>query len=122
MKKHNAGFLFNELDEYWAAIADTRPTEREVEFISAVINKNGLILDVCCGTGRHSLMLSKRGSSTVGLDISAKLLEVAKRRQDRQGVKVSFVRGEMRYLPFRPGTFAASISKCRACSSGFSVP
>jgi len=110
MDKHNAGLLFDELDEYWAAIADARLTGREVDFINTLIKKNGLILDLCCGTGRHSLRLSRKGVSSVGFDLSAKLLKIAKRRQDQQDVTVPLVRGEMRYLPFRPETFVASIS------------
>ncbi len=110
MSDQGAGFLFDKLDEFWAAIADARPTEEETDFIAELIGSDGLILDLCCGTGRHSISLTSRGMNIVGLDVSAKLLRIAKKRQRDQNSAVSFVRGEMRHLPFRRGRFAAAIS------------
>ena len=110
MSDRRAGYLFDELNEFWAAIADARFTEEETDFIAKLIESDGLVLDLCCGTGRHSISLSKKGLDIVGLDVSAKLLKIAKTRQKDNNVTVSFVRGEMRHLPFRKGVFVATIS------------
>ena len=110
MTDQHAGFLFDKLDEFWAAIADARSTEEEVDFITVLIRLDGLVLDLCCGSGRHSISLSNKGMDVVGLDVSAKLLKIAKTRQRERNSAASFVRGEMRHLPFRKGVFVAAIS------------
>lgn len=49
--------------------------------LEACGNVAGLsILDVGCGTGRHSLPLIKAGANVVGVDFSAEMLAVASRR------------------------------------------
>lgn len=64
------------------------------------------LLDLCCGTGRHSIPLAEAGSPPVGLDYSAPLLDLARRR-DRH---VLLVRGDMRALPFHDGSFRAVVN------------
>ena len=34
------------------------------------IPKNGIILDLCCGIGRHSVPLADKGYNVIGVDIS----------------------------------------------------
>jgi SAM-dependent methyltransferase len=63
------------------------------------------LLDLCCGSGRHALPLSDAGIAPVGLDYSAPLLDLARRRDCRR-----LVRGDMRALPFGDGTFAAVVN------------
>ena len=54
---------------------------------------------------RHTIALCKAGFDVVGLDISVNLLRIAKTR----GASV-LVRSDMRFLPFKSGTFAAAVS------------
>jgi 2-polyprenyl-3-methyl-5-hydroxy-6-metoxy-1,4-benzoquinol methylase len=49
--------------------------ENEIEF-----NKQSRILDIGCGTGRHSIELTKRGYKVTGVDLSDSQLERAKAR------------------------------------------
>jgi ubiquinone/menaquinone biosynthesis C-methylase UbiE len=63
------------------------------------------LLDLCCGSGRHALPFAESGISPVGLDYSAPLLDLARRRDCTR-----LVRGDMRALPFRDGTFAAVVN------------
>ncbi|MDH5495026.1 MAG: methyltransferase domain-containing protein, partial [Candidatus Bathyarchaeota archaeon] len=102
--------LFDELNEYWAEIVDARSTEKEVEFLENVIKTKGLLLDLCCGTGRHSILLSRKGWKVIGLDISASLLRIAKKKMSGKDIRLPLVRGEMRHLPFQSETFAAVIN------------
>ncbi len=102
--------LFDELGECWAEIADTRSTEKEVEFIENVVKTKGLVLDLCSGTGRHSILLGKRKWNIIGFDVSANLLRIAKKRMAEKSVHFSLVRGEMRHLPFRSKVFTAIIN------------
>lgn len=58
------------------------------------------ILDLACGTGRYAIPLAKRGYQVVGLDISSVFLEQARARAKEQGLKIEFVQGDMRRIPF----------------------
>lgn len=62
-----------------------------------------LILDLCCGTGRHSIALARRGYRVTGLDLSESLLSCAAKFS--KGLPVRFVQGDMRSLPFSEGMF-----------------
>ena len=64
------------------------------------------LLDLCCGSGRHSLPLAEAGLPPVGLDYSAPLLDLARRRNPR----LSLVRGDMRSLPFLNRCFRSVLS------------
>jgi len=98
--------VFDEMGNYWAEIADQNSTERQTQFIRNTLKAKGLILDLACGTGRHSISLSKEGYSMVGLDSSPNLLRIAKNRWSH----AQLVRGDMRCLPFKPQAFSAAVS------------
>ncbi len=102
--------LFDELGAYWTEIADARNTEKEVMLIEKTARTRGLTLDLCCGTGRHSILLAKKGWNMVGLDVSTNLLRTAKERMTESGVHFPLVRGEMCHLPFKAEVFAATIN------------
>ena len=109
--------IFNELGEDWDAIVNARDTERETSFIQDVLSKKGTVLDLCCGTGRHSIVMRKHGWSLVGLDLSRNLLAIAKQRMRKEGVYFPLVRGDMRYFPFRSQVFDFVI--CMFTSFGY---
>src|SRR4051812_21827026 len=60
------------------------------------------VLDLACGPGRHATHLAETGAHVVGLDLSAALLTRARQRLAR---RAQLVRGDMRCLPFRGGSF-----------------
>jgi len=64
------------------------------------------MLDLCCGSGRHALPFAEAGIPPVGLDYSAPLLDLARKR-DRH---LFLVRGDMRSLPFEGGSFRAVVN------------
>jgi ubiquinone/menaquinone biosynthesis C-methylase UbiE len=102
--------IFNDLSEDWEIIVKARHTEREADFIRKVMLKRGITLDLCCGTGRHSILLSKKGWRIFGLDLSKNLLAIAKRNMKDAGVYFSIVRGDMRSFPFRSQVFNGAVS------------
>ena len=59
------------------------------------------VLDLGCGTGRHSRYLASRGFYVTGLDLSAESLRQARLRE---GGNLRFIRQDMR-LPFRSCPF-----------------
>jgi 2-polyprenyl-3-methyl-5-hydroxy-6-metoxy-1,4-benzoquinol methylase len=62
------------------------------------INPPAKILDLCCGFGRHAIVLAGEGFDVTGLDISEPFLEMARQRAALLGVKVNLVQGDMRHL------------------------
>ncbi|MCI0463701.1 MAG: methyltransferase domain-containing protein [Gemmataceae bacterium] len=77
-------------------------TGREVTFICAQLGlpPQGRILDLCCGQGRHSLELARRGYQVTGLDRSEPALARARGAAEAEGLAVRWVHGDMRDLPF----------------------
>jgi SAM-dependent methyltransferase len=58
------------------------------------------ILDLACGSGRHSLELAARGYKVTGLDLSEELLGVARSEAETAGLEITFVRCDIRRIPF----------------------
>jgi 2-polyprenyl-3-methyl-5-hydroxy-6-metoxy-1,4-benzoquinol methylase len=54
----------------------------------------GSILDVGCGTGRHSIELARRGYSVTGPDLSREMLTRAVASAEAAGVSVEWVRAD----------------------------
>ena len=69
--------------------------EKEIEY-----NKDTRILDIECGTGRHSIELSKRGYDIVGIDLSESLLKRAKEKASKRNLQIVFQKHDARNLPF----------------------
>ena len=75
----------------------------ECDFIEKEIgyNKDLKILDIGCGTGRHSIELAKRGYHVTGVDLSDSMLQKAQENTQRQQVKVTFVKQDARSLAYK---------------------
>jgi len=58
------------------------------------------ILDLCCGYGRHTIALTQAGYDIVGLDISPALLAKGRADARQLGAAATFVRGDIRAVPF----------------------
>jgi len=65
------------------------------------VSAGGAILGLCCGPGRYSVELAKRGFAVVGIDINAGYIELAQRLAEHEGVQVEFAVGDMREISFR---------------------
>lgn len=74
-------------------------------------NKSLKIIDVGCGTGRHSIELTKRGYQVTGIDFSDSQLAGAKEKAGQLGLKINFQKHDARDLPFN-GEFDAAIMLC----------
>jgi SAM-dependent methyltransferase len=101
--------IFDDMGVDWEAIVNARDTARETGFIESVLSKRGVVLDLCCGTGRHSIILQRKGWTMIGLDLSKNLLAIAKQNMTREGVDFPLILGDLRFFPFRQA-FDAVIS------------
>lgn len=63
------------------------------------------VLDLACGPGRHAAELERLGGRVVGFDLSRAML-----RRARERSHAVLVRGDMRALPFRAGSFALAVN------------
>jgi SAM-dependent methyltransferase len=81
---------------------DETEAENVVEMIARFVDGREIrsVLDLGCGAGRHSRSLCERWW-TVGLDLSAALLRIARHEMP----DAPYVRADMRELPFAGGSF-----------------
>lgn len=86
---------------------DDEDARRAVALIRGVIpwHEGDRILDLACGPGRHAAELERCGGRVVGFDLSRAML---RRARERTGARL--VRGDMRALPFRDGSFALAVN------------
>ncbi len=94
-------------------------TVGECDFIEQEINhnKNLKIIDIGCGTGRHSIELAKRGYQISGIDLSESQLARAREKAKEAGVTIDFQKHDARALPL-DGEFDLAIM---LCEGGFSL-
>jgi D-alanine-D-alanine ligase len=102
--------LFNSLylETDGDVVENDRNTEQEVDLLirSAGIERNDRILDLCCGQGRHSLELARRGFPHVtGLDRSRYLIRLARKRARQRNLQLSFHEGDARRFRLGDGEF-----------------
>jgi ubiquinone/menaquinone biosynthesis C-methylase UbiE len=91
--------------------------EKECDLLEKVLAESSrktvrTVLDVGCGSGSHALILSKRGYTVTGIDVSRKMIEKAKRKTENEGTE--FFVQDMRNLDLN-GEF-----DCAFCMFGVS--
>ncbi len=91
----------------------TQGTLGECDFIERELasDRSLRIIDIGCGTGRHSIELTKRGYSVTGIDLSESMLARAREKAAALGLACDFQRHDARALPFA-GAFDAAIMLC----------
>jgi len=90
----------------------------ECDFIEQEIgrDKSLRIIDVGCGTGRHSIELTKRGYQITGIDLSESQLKRAREKAGEQDLQIVFEKHDARNLPF-VGEFDLAIMLCEGAFS-----
>ena len=101
-----------ENESFWKAMYSSmfpeerflQASEEVTQFLSLVKFKGKRILDLCCGPGRHSIALAKKGFQVTAVDLSPFLLEKAMVAAKAENIELEWVREDMRKFS-RPGTF-----------------
>jgi len=90
----------------------TQGTEQEAGFLAETLDlrPGHAVLDVGCGPGRHAYALARRGLNVVGIDVSARFLELA-----RAGAPTgaAFAQADARHLPVATASVDAALSLCQ---------
>jgi ubiquinone/menaquinone biosynthesis C-methylase UbiE len=97
-------------DERWAETSSPLPVV--VDFADELKREGAeRILDLGCGAGRHSILLSKVGFKVVALDISETALRILESRLKTTSIdNITLVRHDMLELPFTNDYFDGVIS------------
>jgi SAM-dependent methyltransferase len=105
-------------DSFWEAwgpvmFSPVRIENAKVE-VDKIINLLELepgarVLDLCCGIGRHSLELARRGFKVTGVDLTRSYLKRVTAQAAEESLEAEFIREDMRRF-LRPGAFDAVLS------------
>jgi len=111
--------FFTELpNQFWRGAVPPEVTSSEVEFIVRASGRSApsRVLDVACGSGRHTLELARRGFAVTGLDISAEAIEHLRRTAEAESLYVDARLSDMRVLP---GEITADVAICMGNAFGY---
>lgn len=89
--------------------------EKELVLSMAGVKEGERVLDAGCGTGIYSIELAKKGARVTGLDASPGMLESARAKAGRAGLKKDFIQADALKIPFPDGHFDLVISVCMLC-------
>lgn len=94
--------LFENYGQKYDSECFTQGTLGECDFIEAELkaNKSLKVLDVGCGTGRHSIELTKRGYAVTGIDLSETQLKRAREKAANEQLVIDFQQQDARALTF----------------------
>jgi SAM-dependent methyltransferase len=107
-----------EKDEFWETMANlmfagprwaAAPVEIEEVVALLRVKPPATILDLCCGPGRHSLELARRGFHVTGVDRTLSYLEKARQQAAAEKLEIEFVQEDMRRFS-RPDAFDGVIN------------
>lgn len=111
--------LFENYAQKYEQESYTQGTIGECDFIESELgfDKSLKILDVGCGTGRHSIELARRGYDLTGIDLSENQLNRAREKAKAENLNIPFLQHDARNLPFEK-EFDVAIM---LCEGGFSL-
>ena len=93
-------------DDMWGtgdyrAVAEKVTSIGDVLVSRAAIEPGLEVLDVACGTGNATIPAAKLGARVTGLDLSPRLVAIARQRGAEAGVDVEWLEGDAQSLPRR---------------------
>ena len=94
---------------------DNIPYEEWGEYLTGLLEeygvKNGLVLELGCGTGSMTEILAAKGYDMIGADNSGEMLEIAMEKRDESGHDILYLLQDMREFELY-GTVSAVVSVC----------
>jgi len=94
---------------------DNIPYEEWGEYLTGLLEeygvKNGLVLELGCGTGSMTEILAAKGYDMIGADNSGEMLEIAMEKRNESGHDILYLLQDMREFELY-GTVSAVVSVC----------
>jgi ubiquinone/menaquinone biosynthesis C-methylase UbiE len=98
-----AGFF----SEWYFSVVGIRPKDEiaphECDFLEKVLNlkKGSKILDLCCGHGRITTELARRGYIMTGQDVNNYFLDIAGNKAREENLNINYIKSDMRRIPYQ---------------------
>lgn len=95
-------------DEWEETLLGAISSRLEKEMFLSLFDEAGCggpVLDVGCGTGGNALLLARRGLAVAGVDISDKMLRIARDKAAKEGIQVDFLQADAGRIPFPDVSF-----------------
>lgn len=77
---------FDRLAEQYDRLAELGPGDFARYLTSVLPDHGSAALDIGCGSGRHAVLLAERFDSVLGVDLSAPMIELGRRKRARPNV------------------------------------
>ncbi len=94
---------------------DDVPYEEWADYVQSLLMeyevREGLVLELGCGTGNLTEILASRGYDMIGVDLSADMLDIAMEKRERSGRDILYLMQDMREFELY-GTVRAAVSIC----------
>ena len=106
---------YTDFADVYDTFMDETPYEEWCDFLVQMLDKyqvpKGLVLDLGCGTGTLTQMLSRKGYDMIGVDNSSQMLSIAMEKRELLGENILYLMQDMREFELY-GTVAAVVSVC----------
>ena len=94
---------------------DNIPYEEWTDYVKGLLAeegiKDGILLDLGCGTGSVTELLAKSGFDMIGIDNSEEMLDIAMEKRDESGLDILYLLQDMREFELY-GTVKGVVSIC----------
>ena len=94
---------------------DNIPYEEWCAYLTSLLReygvKDGIVLDLGCGTGSLTELLAKQGYDMIGVDFSEDMLQIAMEKRMQSGLSILYLQQDMRGFELY-GTVRAVVSIC----------
>ena len=106
---------YTDFAQVYDTFMDETPYEEWCEFLVQILEDytvpRGLVLDLGCGTGTLTELLSAKGYDMIGVDNSGQMLAIAMEKRELSGENILYLLQDMREFELY-GTVGAVISVC----------
>ena len=106
---------YSDFSYVYDTFMDETPYEEWCAFLTEKLHeagiKEGLVLDLGCGTGTMTELLAKEGYDMIGIDMSDQMLGIAMEKREQSGYNILYLQQDMREFELY-GTVQAVVCVC----------